>query len=242
MARAVATLLAATVLAVTVLAGCGGGAASTTTTEVVTTTAGAVPSPATSTAEFRRQPTACGAEQPPEPADLSYTEPGDAAVTGPVTVVIATSCGDIEAVLDPAQAPQTVNSFVFLAEDGYFDGTVWHRVFPGFIIQGGDPTGGGRGGPGYTIADELPAEGFVYTRGTLAMANAGTGTTGSQFFVMLADGALPPLYSAFGEVTAGLETLDAIADVPLGTIPGSSDPVPTTPLETVYIESVAVQR
>jgi cyclophilin family peptidyl-prolyl cis-trans isomerase len=145
-------------------------------------------------------------------------------------------------VLDPGTAPETVNSFVFLAEAGYFDGTVWHRVFPGFILQAGDPTGTGRGGPGYTIADEFPDAGFVYTRGTLAMANAGPGSTGSQFFIVLAEASLPPQYSVFGGVVSGDETLDAIAAVPLGAAVDSSDPIATTPLQTIYIESISVAR
>jgi peptidyl-prolyl cis-trans isomerase B (cyclophilin B) len=235
------------VAAACLLAACGSSSEATTTTaatDSITTSTGeteatVVPS---NNEEFRSQPTACGAEQPPPPQELSFAEPGDAAVTAPITVVITTSCGEIEAELDPALAAETVNSFVFLAESGYFDGTVWHRVFPGFIVQGGDPTGTGGGGPGYTISDEFPAAGFTYARGTLAMANAGPGTTGSQFFIMLADGALPPQYSVFGSVVSGEETLDAISAVPLGTAAGSLDPVPTTPLQTVYIESASVER
>ncbi|MCP3977166.1 MAG: peptidylprolyl isomerase [bacterium] len=150
---------------------------------------------------------------------------------------INTSCGSIVVELDPMVAPETVNSFVFLARDGYFDGTVSHRVLPGFVIQAGDPTGTGRGGPGYVVPDELPGEGFSYSAGVLAMANAGPNSTGSQFFIMIGDSGLPPLYSAFGQVVDGFSTLEAIAGVPLGT---SARGETSVPLQTVYIESVTI--
>lgn len=237
MTRRLSLLAALALLA----AGCGGGTTATTTTTTATSEVPLEIVPR-NYAEFRAQDTACGAEQPEPVAEMSFPAPGDLALTESVTITIETSCGAIEAVLDPSLAPETVNSFVFLAEQGYFDGTVWHRVFPGFIIQAGDPTGTGRGEPGYTIGDEFPDEGFLYTRGTMAMANAGPGTTGSQFFIMLADGELSPSYSVFGEVVSGSETLDTIAAVPLGAAVGSLDPIPTTPLQTVYIESVGVER
>ena len=98
-------------------------------------------------------------------------------------------------------APQTVNNFVFLARDGFYDGVIFHRVIPGFMIQGGDPTGTGRGGPGYKFEDEPVSQ--RYERGILAMANAGPNTNGSQFFVMHADYGLPPNYTIFGKLTGG---------------------------------------
>lgn len=156
------------------------------------------------------------------------------------TITIVTSCGPIEVELDPSTAPETVNSFVFLAEEGYFDGTVSHRILPGFVMQAVDPTATGIDGPGYTIPDELPPQDFIYTRGTLAMANAGPGTTGSQFFIVLADVQLPPQFSVFGQVVAGFEVLDRIEEIPLGRAPTSADPSPSTPLETLYLDAVTI--
>jgi len=145
--------------------------------------------------------------------------------------------------LDLAAAPEAVNSFVFLAESGYFDGTVSHRVLPGFMMQAGDPTATGLGGPGYVVSDEFPPEGTVYVRGVVAMANAGPGTTGSQFFIMFDDiDWLPAQYTIIGNVVSGLDALDRIASVPLGYGPNSADSSPSTPLESIYIDSVTVQQ
>ncbi len=124
-----------------------------------------------------------------------------------------TNHGDIELQLDAPRSPQTVNNFVFLAREGFYDGVIFHRVVPGFVIQGGDPTGTGSGGPGYKFRDELEGEGS-YTRGTLAMANAGPNTNGSQFFICLADVGLPHAYTIFGSVSSGMEAVDAIAAEP----------------------------
>ncbi|MGH2928042.1 MAG: peptidylprolyl isomerase, partial [Solirubrobacteraceae bacterium] len=109
---------------------------------------------------------------------------------------LRTSAGPIRLELFPGDAPATVNNFVFLARDGFYDGVIFHRVIDGFMIQGGDPEGTGRGGPGYQFDDE-PVKGR-YERGTLAMANAGPDTNGSQFFVMHGDNPLPPNYTIFG--------------------------------------------
>jgi cyclophilin family peptidyl-prolyl cis-trans isomerase len=143
--------------------------------------------------------------------------------------------------LDPSIAPETVNSFVFLAEQGYFDGTAAHRVLPAFVLQAGDPTATGRGGPGYSVPDELPPQGTTYERGVLAMANAGPGTSGSQFFIMLADAGLPPAYSIFGRVVDGLDVLDVIATLPLGDRSSGFSVERSVPLETLYIERVTVE-
>ncbi|MFV1969664.1 MAG: peptidylprolyl isomerase [Acidimicrobiia bacterium] len=192
---------------------------------------------------YLHQPTACGADQPDPATDMKFDAPGDAGLVGRVIITLNTSCGPIEIELDPDAAPETANSFVFLAESGFFDGTVSHRVIPGFMMQAGDPTATGRGGPGYTLPDELPAEGATYARGVVAMANAGPGTTGSQFFIMLGDADwLGAQYTIVGYVTSGLDTLDRIAEVQLGRGPNSADPKPSTPLESIYIESVSVQR
>jgi cyclophilin family peptidyl-prolyl cis-trans isomerase len=125
------------------------------------------------------------------------------------TATIDTSAGSMTAELFPGEAPATVNNFVFLARDGYYADVIFHRVIKGFMIQGGDPTGSGSGGPGYRFNDEPVKR--KYLRGTLAMANAGPNTNGSQFFVMHADYPLPPNYTIFGKLTDGEDVLDAIA-------------------------------
>jgi cyclophilin family peptidyl-prolyl cis-trans isomerase len=192
---------------------------------------------------YLHQPTACNSEQPDAAVDMKFEEPGNADLTGVTVVTLHTSCGPIVIELNPELAPETTNSFVFLAESGYFDGTVSHRIIPGFMIQAGDPTATGRGGPGYTLPDELPSQDAPYVRGVVAMANAGPGTTGSQFFIMLGDADwLGPQYTVVGEVSSGLDVLDRIAQVPLGQGANSADPNPSTPLESVYIESISIQR
>jgi cyclophilin family peptidyl-prolyl cis-trans isomerase len=123
---------------------------------------------------------------------------------------LTTDKGDIVFTLFADTAPNTVSNFVYLAGEGYYDGLTFHRREEGFVIQGGDPNGTGTGGPGYKFADEL-GDDREYTRGTVAMANAGPNTNGSQFFVMLDDVALPHLYTIFGEVTEGMDVVDAIA-------------------------------
>ena len=148
------------------------------------------------------------------------------------TAEMVTSKGTLSIALDPAAAPKTVNNFVFLARYHYYEGIVFHRVIPGFVLQGGDPTGNGTGGPGYRFEDELPKAGR-YELGSLAMANAGPNTNGSQFFVISGpDGMrLPPQYSLFGKVVSGLDVVSTIDQ--LGTRSGK-------PNELVTIESVTV--
>jgi cyclophilin family peptidyl-prolyl cis-trans isomerase len=126
------------------------------------------------------------------------------------TVTIGTDRGDIVMDLDPALAPVTVNNFVVLARQGFYDGLTFHRVEPGFVIQGGDPDGTGRGGPGYKFEDE-PVQG-EYVAGAVAMANAGPDTNGSQFFICLQDlrGGLAKNYNLFGHVTSGMDAVLAI--------------------------------
>lgn len=146
---------------------------------------------------------------------------------------IRTSHGDITVELLADRSPSTVNNFVFLAREGFYDGVIFHRVIQGFMIQGGDPTGTGSGGPGYRFRDELDAARELgYGPGTLAMANAGPNTNGSQFFLMHRDNPLPPAYSVFGRTVEGLEVIDAIATVATG--PGDR------PLEDVVIHGVDV--
>ncbi|MUH56355.1 MAG: peptidylprolyl isomerase [Actinobacteria bacterium] len=154
------------------------------------------------------------------------------------TAVVQTNMGTYSAVLDAAKAPGTVNNFVSLARNKYFDGTTCHRAIPGFMIQCGDPTATGNGGPGYKFADELPASG-EYKIGSLAMANSGANTNGSQFFVISGDQgvSLPPNYTLFGQVTDGLDTTVVALDA-AGNDDPSSNGVP--PLKEIKIESITI--
>ena len=128
------------------------------------------------------------------------------------TATMETSKGTIVLELFADEAPRTVNNFVFLAREGFYDGVIFHRVIDGFMIQGGDPTGTGMNGPGYRFADEPVRR--QYLAGTLAMANAGPNTNGSQFFIMHQNFNLPPSYTIFGMATSGQDVVDAIATTP----------------------------
>ncbi len=147
------------------------------------------------------------------------------------TATIETSAGTLEAEFYPQDAPIAVNNFIFLARDGYYDGIIFHRIISGFMIQGGDPTGSGSGGPGYKFDDEPVTR--SYTRGTLAMANAGPNTNGSQFFIMHADYGLPPSYTIFGKLTSGEEIVDTIAEAPKGSGDRPEEPVTITSITVV---------
>lgn len=146
---------------------------------------------------------------------------------------MVTSMGTLVIALDPASAPKTVNNFVSLARYHYYDGLTFHRVIQGFVLQGGCPEGSGRGGPGYKFEDELPQPGR-YELGSLAMANAGPNTNGSQFFVISGPSGvgLPPSYALFGKVVKGLELVDQMEKVPTG--PGDK------PVDDLIIESVTI--
>jgi peptidyl-prolyl cis-trans isomerase B (cyclophilin B) len=130
------------------------------------------------------------------------------------TATIHTNHGAIELELYPDDAPKTVENFVKLAKDGFYDGVIFHRVIPDFMIQGGDPTGTGSGGPGYQFEDE--ANDHEVVRGALAMANAGPNTNGSQFFIVTTESAawLNGKHTVFGRVTAGMDVVDAISELP----------------------------
>ena len=142
------------------------------------------------------------------------------------TASIETTAGTMSVEFFPEDAPNTVNNFVFLAREGYYEDVIFHRVIAGFMIQGGDPTGTGSGGPGYKFKDEPVRK--TYTRGTMAMANAGPNTNGSQFFIMHADYGLPPSYTIFGKLTAGEDVLDAIATAAKGAQDRPKEPVKMT--------------
>lgn len=176
-------------------------------------------------------------DAPAPKADGGETKPTDSLEAGTTyDLVVETNCGDFTIRLDPKLAPKTTASLVALAEDGFYDGTTFHRVVPGFVIQGGDPTGTGTGGPGYTTTDAPPTD-TRYTEGTVAMAKGPAdpaGTSGSQFFVVTApDAGLPPDYAVVGTVTEGMETVSAIEAL------GTGDGPPAQP---VVIEKVTVRK
>lgn len=168
--------------------------------------------------------------------DMTFTEPGQGSGS---TLTLKTNCGDVVIALDP-KAPQTVSSMAFLASKGFFDSTQCHRLTTAgiYVLQCGDPAGDGTGGPGYAVMDEnLPAEGTNnYPAGTVAMANAGADTGGSQFFIVYGDTTLPAGYSIWGKVTSGLDIVKEVAAQ--GTADGGED---GSPLQPVFIESATVQ-
>jgi peptidyl-prolyl cis-trans isomerase B (cyclophilin B) len=149
-----------------------------------------------------------------------------------MNATLTTNHGAIELELFPEDAPKTVNNFVKLARDGFYNGVVFHRVIPDFMIQGGDPTGTGTGGPGYSFEDEFNQHEVV--RGALAMANAGPNTNGSQFFIVTTEAApwLDGKHTVFGRVTSGMDVVDAISELPTD--------ARDKPREDVVIESVEV--
>ncbi len=155
--------------------------------------------------------------------------------SGEYTVTLQTSAGKIVIRLHNAEVPITANNFYALAKQGFYDGTIFHRVIDGFMVQGGDPRGDGTGGPGYKFADE-PFSG-EYSRGTVAMANSGPNTNGSQFFIMHQDYALPPNYTIFGTVIEGLEVVDAIATAQVS---GSFSGEMSRPVTPVVVEQAVV--
>ncbi len=193
--------------------------------------------------------TATDAEWPGDPADCP---PADGSATpqrsfdtyppkcitdgAEYTAEIVTNKGSLTVRLDAEKAPKAVNSFVTLARYSYFDATECHRIIPGFVVQCGDPTATGTGGPGYSFEDELPAAG-EYRIGSLAMANSGPDTNGSQFFIISGDrgAALPPNYTLFGEVIEGADDTLVALDAA-----GNPDSNGVPPLEEVIIESVRI--
>ncbi|HET9422193.1 MAG TPA: peptidylprolyl isomerase [Nocardioides sp.] len=173
----------------------------------------------------------CEYPQAGEPAKEVDPPAENAAHDGDVPVTIETSAGAIEATLDAGSAPCTVNSFTSLADQGYFDGSVCHRLTTDgiYVLQCGDPTASGMGGPGYSFPDELEGD-ETYGPGTLAMANSGPDTNGSQFFIVYDDSPLDPAYTVFGEVSEeGIGVVEQIAAG--GTDTGAGDGAPKTPVE-----------
>jgi cyclophilin family peptidyl-prolyl cis-trans isomerase len=169
-----------------------------------------------------------------------WTQAPDMAIDTTKTYVATVNSdkGSFEITFFADEAPKTVNNFVCLAKAGFYDSTTFHRVVAGFVIQGGDPEGTGRGGPGYRFEDEPVKR--DYSRGMVAMANAGPNTNGSQFFVCLQDVQLPKNYTIFGEVTKGMDVVDAIASVPTQVSPGSREQ--SSPIEPVTVDTVTISE
>ncbi|PIZ45570.1 peptidylprolyl isomerase [candidate division WWE3 bacterium CG_4_10_14_0_2_um_filter_41_14] len=153
-------------------------------------------------------------------------------------VTLATSKGDIKIQLFNDEVPVAANNFAFLAKDGFYNGTIFHRVIKDFMIQGGDPLGTGMGGPGYSFVDEPVTR--SYNRGVIAYANSGANTNGSQFFIMHQDYPLPPQYVIFGEVIEGLEIVDAIAESPVKINEFGSEV--STPVDEIVISSATLSE
>jgi peptidyl-prolyl cis-trans isomerase B (cyclophilin B) len=173
-----------------------------------TTSSGSVTDTTTASAD------GCEEVEAPEPKTTSFKAPDQVLSKGEeATVVVKTSCGTFEIALDTKRAPTTANSFAFLAEEGFYDDLTFHRVAPGFVIQGGDPEGTGTGGPGYSV-DEKPPANLAYTKGIVAMAKSGAeppGRSGSQFYVVTApDAGLPPEYALVGKVSEGYDVVERI--------------------------------
>jgi peptidyl-prolyl cis-trans isomerase B (cyclophilin B) len=184
------------------------------------------------------QGTGCEPAEKPAPKDVEVKKPKqqlDPAKTYVATVT--TNCGEFKIQLDAKRAPKTGGSFRHLVEEGFYDGLAFHRIVPGFVIQGGDPAGNGSGGPGYSVV-EAPPEDLAYTKGTVAMAKTqieDPGTSGSQFFVVTVDGApLEPDYALVGNVTKGMEVVDLIGVAPIG--PDEQ------PVEPIVMRSVKVEE
>jgi peptidyl-prolyl cis-trans isomerase B (cyclophilin B) len=214
--RAVLAAIAAGAMAA-ILFGCGGGSDDSTAT--------------TASAE------GCKEVEAPTPKQVNLQAPKQTVKAGEkLTAVVQTSCGTFDIALDTTRAPKTVNSFAYLAEEGFYDDLTFHRIVPGFVIQGGDPLGTGLGGPGYSV-DEKPPANLSYTKGMVAMAKSSAdppGRSGSQFYVVTAaDAGLPPEYALVGKVDKGYDVVTKIEK--LGT-PSE------TPKQTVLIEKMTIEK
>jgi cyclophilin family peptidyl-prolyl cis-trans isomerase len=191
-----------------------------------------------SAARLKPPAAACDPVEAPEPKGEGDLARPKARLDRSKTYVatVSTNCGDFEITLDPKQAARTGGSFKALADEGFYVDTTFHRIVPGFVIQGGDPKGDGTGGPGYSVV-EAPPRDLAYTKGVVAMAKTATeasGTSGSQFFVVTAEDAqLPPEYALLGKVTSGQDVVDKIGVV-------ETDPATDAPVEPIVISSVEV--
>ena len=215
------------------------GVATTTLDTSAPATTG-IPAPSTVAGATITGDTPCPAADGSSPRTITFERAPPTCIdaTKNYSAVVTTNMGAFSVALDPKSAPLAVNNFVVLARYHYFDSTVCHRAIPAFAVQCGDPTASGSGGPGYEFADELPAAGS-YKVGSLAMANSGANSNGSQFFIITgADGAaLAPNYTLFGQVTDGLDTTVKTLDA-AGNPDPNADGVP--PLQQIVIQSVAV--
>lgn len=217
--------------------------------------------------EGDRPVAACGAEAPPEASPDQYDDPPERVIERGVdySATIHTSCGDIVIDLLEREAPETVNNFVFLAREGYYDGLIWHRVETDSVIQAGDPNGEGDvppNGPGYTIPDELPERSNEYVYGVVGMANSGPDTGGSQFFIVTKKNrpaGYQPFYSIFGKVVEGetdaseeeigcrspgepgIPTLDAIGCQPTDQGAATAEDA-VKPIVPIFIESIEIHE
>jgi peptidyl-prolyl cis-trans isomerase B (cyclophilin B) len=203
----------ATSLALALLVGCGGGGDETSSVAL---------------------PAGCTQVPAPPAKHVQLSRPTET-LRGPATATVETSCGSFSIALDSAKAPKTTSSFAYLARSGFYDDTIFHRIVPGFVIQGGDPTGSGSGGPGYFV-DEAPPQDLSYTRGIVAMAKTSAeppGRSGSQFFVVTqADAGLLPDYALLGRVTNGFDVVQRIEQ--LGTPSGA-------PKSPVLIKRITIE-
>ena len=189
----------------------------------------------TSTAE---PASGCRNVKEPKARDTKVDKPKDELDASKTWIaVMKTSCGTLEITLDVKDNPKTSSSFAHLAREGFYDGLAFHRIVPGFVVQGGDPENSGQGGPGYSVV-EAPPNDTKYTRGVVAMAKTeieDPGTSGSQFFIVTADDAgLPPDYAVAGKVTKGDDVVDLLANVP-------NDPADNRPTDPVIVEKVTVE-
>lgn len=174
-------------------------------------------------------------QQTPMPSTTTLTKPElTINKSKKYSAVLKTTEGDITIELNSGATPVTVNNFVYLARNKFYDNTIFHRAIDGFMVQGGDPEGSGAGGPGYRFDDEeFDGE---YSRGTVAMANAGPDTNGSQFFIMHKDYPLPKNYVIFGKVTSGIEVVDKIATAEVTASAGGEKSKPVNPVKVVAVE------
>ncbi len=179
----------------------------------------------------------CEQVEAPAPKNVQLKAPKQTVEPGEeLTAVVKTNCGTFEIALDTKRAPKTANSVAYLAEEGFYDDTTFHRIVPEFVIQGGDPSGDGTGGPGYSVVEKPPAN-LAYTKGVVAMAKSSAeppGTSGSQFYVVTgADAGLPPEYALLGEVSSGLDVVERI---------GELETVGEKPKQTVLIEEMTIEK
>jgi peptidyl-prolyl cis-trans isomerase B (cyclophilin B) len=193
---------------------------------------------AAATATPAAAPAGCEAAEAPAPKGEGHLPKPTAKLAPGKTYVatVSTNCGDFQITLDAKRAPKTGGSFRSLADKGFYDGTTFHRIVEGFVIQGGDPKGDGTGGPGYSVV-EAPPKNLAYTKGVVAMAKTGSeppGTSGSQFFVVTAEKApLPPDYALLGKVTSGEDVVEKIGVA-------QTDSATEAPLDPIVIKSIKV--